>query len=119
MLRILAAALAGLFLLTGAASAANAGVTSLAVAGGFLLGNADRCGVPAERVARAGRVIDRFIRAAARDAGQARSAELRFAAVFFATAYPQADGQALIPPCRTVRAQFERLERHHRLAGLD
>jgi hypothetical protein len=118
MSRILAAALAGL-LLIGVASAANAGVSLLAVGGGFLLGNADRCGVPAERVARAGRVIDRFIRAAARDAGEAHRAELRFAAVFAAAASPRDDGQALIPPCRTVRAQFERLERHHRLAGLN
>ncbi|HEV2302743.1 MAG TPA: hypothetical protein VGR91_14345 [Stellaceae bacterium] len=118
MSRFLAAALAGFFL-SGVASASTGGATSLAVGGGFLLGNADRCGVSGERVARAGRIIDRLIRAAAGDAGEARSAERRFAAVFLATAHPAAGGHALIPSCRVVRAQFDRLERHHRQAGLD
>lgn len=118
MSRFLAAALAGL-LLSGVASASTDGATSLAVGGGFLLGNADRCGVSGERVARAGRIIDRMIRAAAGDAGETRDAEQRFAAVFIAAAYPHPGGNALVPSCRVVRAQFDRLERHHRQAGLD
>ena len=58
-----------LFLLVGVANAADS--TLLAETGGFLVGNANRCGVAAERVQRAGNVIHDFIVSAAKDPSEA------------------------------------------------
>jgi hypothetical protein len=55
-----------LVLLLGMGVADAADPTQLAETGGFLLGNASRCGVSAERVESAGKVIHDFIAAAAR-----------------------------------------------------
>src|SRR6202035_5389545 len=68
----------------GVAEAANP--TLLAETGGFLLGNAHRCGVAVERVERAGNVIHGFIVAAARDSSEAAAADSRFAEIFLASA---------------------------------
>jgi hypothetical protein len=58
--------------------------TQLAQTGGFLLGNAHRCGVPTERVEHAGKVIHDLIVAAAYDSSEAAAANSRFAAIFLA-----------------------------------
>src|SRR5215471_13475726 len=58
-----------------AAEAANP--TLLAETGGFLLGNAHRCGVPEERVERAGKVIHDFIVIAAKDSNEVAAADSR------------------------------------------
>jgi len=60
-----------LVLLLGMGVADAADPTQLAETGGFLLGNASRCGVSAERVESAGKVIHDFIAAAARDSSEA------------------------------------------------
>jgi hypothetical protein len=86
--------------------------TLLAETGGFLLGNARRCGVPIERIERAGKVIHDFIAIAANDPNQAAAADRRFAEIFLASALPEPNPRAL-PSCEVVRQQFERLERHH------
>ena len=86
--------------------------TLLAETGGFLLGNARRCGVPIERVERAGKVIHDFIAIAANDPNEAAAADRRFAEIFLASALPEPNPRAL-PSCEVVRQQFERLERHH------
>ena len=99
----------------GTANAADP--TQLAATGGFLLGNAHRCGVAAERVARAGDVIHGFIVAAATDAREAAAADSRFAAMFLATSSPTQDPDAF-PSCAVVIEQFNRLERHHEEAGM-
>jgi hypothetical protein len=91
----------------------------LAIDGGFLLGNAYRCGVPTERVKRAGLVVHDFIVAAAYSAKEEAAANARFAKSFLAGAYPARDRSALIPPCDVVISQFGRLERHHQQAGLN
>ena len=98
----------------GAAEAADP--TLLAETGGFLLGNAQRCGVPAERVERAGKVIHGFIGIAANDPSEAAAADQRFAEIFLASALPERSPQA-VPSCTVVIQQFERLERHHEQAG--
>src|SRR5215470_10546958 len=103
-----------LLLIAGAAEAANP--TLLAETGGFLLGNAQRCGVPAERVERAGKVIHGFIGIAANDPSEAAAADQRFAEIFLASARPERNPQAF-PSCTVVIQQFERLERHHEQAG--
>ena len=106
-----------LFLGIGIAEAADS--TRLAETGGFLLGNAHRCGVPTDRVEHAGRVIHNLIVAASYDPTEEAAADSRFAQIFMASAFPDQEGDALVPPCKVVIAQFERLERHHQQAGFD
>jgi hypothetical protein len=96
-------------ILLGVAEAANP--TLLAETGGFLLGNAHRCGVAVERVERAGNAIHDFIVAAARDSSEAAAADSRFAEIFLASALPNQDPDAF-PSCRVVIEGFDRLERH-------
>ena len=103
---------ASLLLSFGFGTANAADPTQLAATGGFLLGNAHRCGVAAERVERAGKVVHGFIVAAARDSGEAEAADSRFAAMFLATSLPTQDPDAF-PSCDVVIQQFDRLERHH------
>jgi hypothetical protein len=86
--------------------------TQLAETGGFLLGNARRCGVAVERVESAGKVIHDFIAAAARDSSEAAVADSRFSEIFVASALPDQDPDAF-PSCTVVIQQFDRLERHH------
>ena len=69
--------------------------------GGFLLGNAHRCGVAVERVKRAGNVIHDFIVAAAKDSSEAAAADSRFADIFLAVALASQDADAF-PSCRVV-----------------
>src|SRR5439155_19258063 len=75
-----------LFLLLGTGVVEAADATLLAETGGFLLGNAQRCGVPTERVERAGKTIHGFIAAAAKDSSEVAAADSRFAEIFRASA---------------------------------
>jgi len=105
-----------LVLLLGISVADAADPTQLAETGGFLLGNASRCGVPIERVASAGKVIHDFISAAAKDSNEAAAADSRFSEIFRASALPEQDPDAF-PSCTVVIQQFDRLERHHDQTG--
>jgi hypothetical protein len=115
-LTIVVATALPLLLGTGVSEAADS--TRLAETGGFLLGNAHRCGVPTDRVEHAGRVIHDLIVAASGDPTEEAAADSRFAQIFIASAFPDQERDALIPPCKVVVAQFERLERHHQQAGM-
>ena len=107
-------------LLLGSSIAEAADTAQLAETAGFLLGNAHRCGVPAERVEQAGKVVGRLIVAGSFDPTEENAANLRFARVFLASAFPDEDaGSLLLPSCKVVVAQFERLERHHQQAGMN
>jgi len=106
-------------LLFGFANAQAADPIRLAETGGFLLGNAHRCGVPTARVERAGKVIQHLIVAASSDPMEEDAAASRFAEIFMASAHPDQEGDALIPSCGIVIAQFQRLERHHQQAGMN
>jgi hypothetical protein len=108
-----------LLLLLGTGIADAADPARLAETAGFLLGNAHRCGVPGDRVEDAGKVIHRMIVAASCDPNEEAAANLRFAETFRASAFPDQDGDVLIPPCKAVIVQFERLERHHQQAGMN
>ena len=101
-----------LLLLLGMGVADAADPTQLAETGGFLLGNARRCGVPVERVESAGKVIHDFIAAAAKNSNEAAAADSRFSEIFTASALPDQDPDAF-PSCTVVIQQFDRLERHH------
>jgi hypothetical protein len=105
-----------LFIGIGAAEAANP--TLIAETGGFLLGNAHRCGVPTERVERAGQIIHDFVVAAARDSSELAAANSRFAEIFSAAASATQDPDAF-PSCGVVVQQFDRLERHHQRVGME
>ena len=108
-----------LFLLLGAAVAKAADPALLGETAGFLLGNAHRCGVSTDRVEHASAVIHRLIVAASCDPTDEAAANSRFAETFLASAFPDQDGDLLMPPCEVVIAQFERLERHHQQAGMN
>jgi hypothetical protein len=108
-----------LLLLLGTNVAEAADPAQLAETAGFLLGNAHRCGVPTARVERASTVIHRLILAASFDPTDEAAANSGFAETFLASAFPDQDGDVLIPPCNVVIAQFERLERHHQQAGMN
>jgi uncharacterized protein YaaQ len=105
-----------LLLLLGTGVTKAADPTLLAETGGFLLGNAHRCGVPEERVESAGKVIHDFIAVAARNSSEAAAANSRFAEIFVTSALPEQDPDAF-PSCTVVIKQFERLERHHEQVG--
>jgi hypothetical protein len=96
---------------------AAASSTRIAETGAYLLGNAHRCGIADDRVVRAGKVIRELIVAASDDKTEQKAAKSRFAEIFRASAQAEADGQASIPPCKTVMTQFERLEHFHQQAG--
>ena len=104
-----------LLLCTGAAKAADPML--LAETGGFLLGNAHRCDVSAERIIRAGKVIVDMIDTVSQDASEKDAANARFADAFSLSSTLAATGKAFSPPCEAIVTQFERLERHHREAG--
>src|SRR5208282_4140625 len=106
-------------LLLGAGVAKAADSTQLAETGGFLLGNAHRCGVPTDRVEHAGKVIHDLIVAASYDPTEEAAADSRFAQIFEASAFADQEGNALIPPCKILIEQFKRLERHHQQIGSD
>ena len=117
-MRPAAAITTAVLLLLGAGVAKAADSTQLAETGGFLLGNAHRCGVLTERVEHAEKVIRDLIVAVSYDSTEEAAADSRFSQIFRASAFPSQDGDALIPPCRVVIEQFERLERHHQQAGM-
>ena len=104
--------MAPLLLCFGFGTANAADPTQLAATGGFLLGNAQRCGVAAESVERAGKVIHGFIVAVARGSSKAKAADSHFVAMFLAASMPSQDQDAF-PSCTVVIQQFDRLERHH------
>ena len=106
-------------LLLGTAVAEAADPALVAQTAGFLLGNAHRCGVPTDRVEHAGSVIHRLIVAASCDPTEEAAANSRFAETFQASAFPDQDSDVLIPSCKVVIAQFERVEQHHLQAGLN
>jgi len=111
--------IAALLLLLGTGVARAVDPAQLAETAGFLLGNAHRCGVPTDRVEQAGTVIHRLIVAASCDPTDEAAANSRFAETFLASAFPDQERDVLIPLCKVVIAQFERLERHHRQAGMN
>src|SRR5260221_11041114 len=106
-----------LTLLLGIGVAEAADPTMLAQTAGFLLGNAHRCGVPDERVERAGKVIHDMIVAAAYDPNEAPAADSRFVEMFVPSAFPNQEPYALIPACAAVATQFKELDRANPQVG--
>ena len=84
----------------------------LAANGGFLLGNAHRCGIEPARVVRAGQVVNELIAAAAQDPKDKEEATGRFAAFFLVSAFPDPQKEKLLAACDKVASEFAALEKH-------
>jgi hypothetical protein len=84
----------------------------VAADGGFLLGNAHRCGIQNDRIVHAGRLVRDLILAAARDAQEQDEATARFARFFIVSAFVDSTGKQPVASCQVVSSEFERLERH-------
>ncbi|HYU13422.1 MAG TPA: hypothetical protein VEK82_12655 [Stellaceae bacterium] len=113
---MLALTTAAMLLVASPGGASSSDASRIASNGGFLLGHAHRCGIPTDRVVRAGQLVRELILAAAPEARDQEDATARFAQFFLATAVPDQGDSKLVPSCRTVASEFEKLERH-RVAG--
>ncbi|HKS90195.1 MAG TPA: hypothetical protein VJR70_12200 [Stellaceae bacterium] len=90
----------------------------LAANGGFLLGNAQRCGIESQEVERAGRLIRGLIAAATADSDDEQAAVARFAAFFLVSAVADPKREKLVASCSIVKSELKRLEAHRvALAG--
>src|SRR5438874_13495 len=111
----LAAAVAALLVASPSATDAD----RVAANGGFLLGNAHRCGIAGDRIVQTGQLVRDLILAVAEDERAQQEATARFARFFLVTATDEdkaAPAKAKpVASCQKVAKEFERLERH--LAG--
>ncbi len=89
----------------------------VAADGGFLLGNAHRCGIAVDRIVEAGELISDLIAAAAEDGPEQEEATTRFARFFIVSAVVDETATKTAPPCRKVAREFERFERHNGVAS--
>jgi len=100
------------------ASPSTTDADRLAANGGFLLGNAHRCGIAGDRVVRAGQLIRDLIVAAAEDAREQEDATARFVRFFVVSAVADPAAAKAVASCQKVAKEFDRLERH-RVVGND
>jgi hypothetical protein len=84
----------------------------VAADGGFLLGNAHRCGIQNDRIVQAGQLIRDLIIAAAADVQEQDEATARFARFFIVSAFVDPSKDKLVASCPIVSSEFERLEQH-------
>ena len=84
----------------------------IAANGGFLLGNAYRCGIDDNRMTHAGRLIRTLISAAAPDDKAEKDATARFSAFFLVSAEADPKSDKLVASCKRITAELRRLERH-------
>ena len=91
----------------------------VAADGGFLLGNAHRCGIAGDRIVEAGQLISDLIAAAAEDGQEQEEATTRFARFFMVSAVVEetATKTKAAPSCRKVAREFARFERHNSVAS--
>src|SRR5918997_5762391 len=84
----------------------------IAAKGGFLLGNAQRCGIDDNRVTHAGQLTRTLISAAALDDKAEEDATARFSAFFMVSAVPDPKSGKLVASCKRITAELRRLESH-------
>jgi hypothetical protein len=94
------------------ASPSTTDAARVAADGGFLLGNAHRCGIQNDRIVRAGELIRDLILAAAGDAQEQDEATARFARFFIVSAFVDSTGKQPVASCPIVSSEFEQLEQH-------
>ncbi|HTV89429.1 MAG TPA: hypothetical protein VME41_10475 [Stellaceae bacterium] len=83
----------------------------IAADGGFLLGNAHRCGIAPDQVVAAGRRIRGLIAAATDDSGDEARATKRFAEFFLVSALADPT-KGPVATCTVVASELARFERH-------
>lgn len=84
----------------------------IAANGGFLLGNAHRCGIEDSRVTRAGQLVRTLISAASPDDKAEEDATARFSAFFLVSAVADPKTDKLVASCKRITAELRRLESH-------
>lgn len=84
----------------------------IAANGGFLLGNAHRCGIEDSRVTRAGQLVRTLISAASPDGKAEEDATARFSAFFLVSAVADPKIDKLVASCKRITAELRRLESH-------
>lgn len=84
----------------------------IAANGGFLLGNAHRCGIEDSRVTRAGQLVRTLIAAASSDDKSEEAATGRFSAFFLLSAVANSKTDKLVASCKRITAELRRLEGH-------
>ena len=94
------------------ASPSTTDVDRIAANGGFLLGNAHRCGIDESRVTRAGQLVRSLIAAASRDDKAEEEATARFSAFFLVSAVADPKTEKLIASCKRITAELRQLEDH-------
>jgi hypothetical protein len=87
-------------------------IDRIAANGGFLLGNAHRCGIEDARVTRAGQLVRTLISAAARDDKAEEEGTARFSAFFLVSAVADPKTDKLVASCKRISAELKRLEKH-------
>lgn len=96
-----------------AAAGAQAGEASdLASRGGFLLGNAYRCGIKAEKLQSSAQLIHDLSAALAGDDGETTEADKTFAERFVVSAVGGSLG-SLLPSCASIKRELAQLEHHN------
>ncbi len=94
----------------------------IAANGGFLVGNAHRCGVDEARVTRAGRLVRTLIAAASPDDKAEEEATARFSAFFLVSGLADPKTDKLVASCKRITAALRTLESRQpdqALAGSD
>jgi hypothetical protein len=94
------------------ASPSNTDVDRIAANGGFLIGNAHRCGLDTDRVVRAGQLVRELIAAATTDSKEESAANTRFAEFFIVSALPDKGKDKLVASCKIVAGELTKLEQH-------
>src|SRR3954464_2784590 len=84
----------------------------IAANGGFLLGNAHRCGIEDSLVTRAGELVRTLISAASPDDKAEEAATGRFSAFFLLSAVADPKIDKLVASCKRITAELRRLESH-------
>src|SRR5215213_556164 len=84
----------------------------IAANGGFLLGNAHRCGISDNRMMYAGQLIRTLISAATPDDKAEEEATVRFSAFFLVSAEAGPKPDKLVTSCKRITAELHRLENH-------
>jgi hypothetical protein len=94
------------------ASPSTTDADRIAANGGFLLGNAQRCGVDTDRVVRAGQLVRELIIAASDNDTAGDAAIARFSQFFLVSALDDPKEEAVVASCRMVSTELGRLEQH-------
>ena len=95
------------------ASPSTTDADRIAANGGFLLGNAHRCGIDTDRVVHAGQLVRDLIAAATGDSKEAaEAASERFARFFIVSAFADPTKEKFVASCAIVGTELARLEQH-------